>query len=102
MWEPVNKDLLGSAQETKKSLTYWQDVWRRLRQNIMAMTGLIMIAIVVFLAIFGPMFSGFSYSEQNTALANIAPNIQITNISGEDYVLVHNDYKLIEATKTVL
>lgn len=99
MWEPVNKDLLGSAQETKKSLTYWQDVWRRLRQNIMAMTGLIMIAIVVFLAIFGPMFSGFSYSEQNTALANIAPNIQITNISGEDYVLVHNDYKLIEATK---
>ncbi|OON93609.1 MAG: peptide ABC transporter permease [Candidatus Epulonipiscioides saccharophilum] len=99
MWEPVNKDLLGSAQETKKSLTYWQDVWRRLRQNIMAMIGLIMIATVIFLAIFGPMLSGFSYSEQNTALANIAPNIQITNISGEDYVLVHNDYKLIEATK---
>ncbi|WP_305767103.1 ABC transporter permease [Candidatus Epulonipiscium viviparus] len=98
MWEPINKDLLGSAQETRKSLTYWQDVWRRLRQNVMAMTGLVIIATIAFLAIFGPMFSGYSYSEQNTALANIAPNIQLTNIGGGDYVLVHNDYKLIEAT----
>ncbi|ONI45185.1 peptide ABC transporter permease [Candidatus Epulonipiscioides gigas] len=98
MWEPINKDLLGGAQETRKSLTYWQDVWRRLRQNIMAMTGLIMIITIALLAVFGPMFSGFTYSEQNTALANIAPNIELTSIGDGDYVFVHNDYKLINAT----
>ncbi len=56
-WEVVEPGSLEGTQTTRKSLTYWQDVWRRLRQNVMAMTGLVMIVIIALMAIFGPMWT---------------------------------------------
>ncbi|ONI38476.1 peptide ABC transporter permease [Candidatus Epulonipiscium fishelsonii] len=97
-WTPISSEETQGNQPTRKSLTYWQDVWRRLRQNVMAMTGLVMILIISGLAIFGPMFSPYSYSEQNLQLANIAPQIEITKITDKDYVFVHNEYRLVSVT----
>nr|WP_232337232.1 ABC transporter permease [Thermoactinomyces sp. CICC 10523] len=45
--------------------TYWQDVWRRLRKNILAMTGLVLILLIALMSIFGPMISPYDYSDQN-------------------------------------
>jgi dipeptide transport system permease protein len=45
--------------------TYWQDVWRRLRKNILAMTGLVFILLIALMSIFGPMISPYQYNEQN-------------------------------------
>ncbi|OON90958.1 MAG: peptide ABC transporter permease [Candidatus Epulonipiscium fishelsonii] len=98
-WTPINKEETQGNQPIRKSLTYWQDVWRRLRQNVMAMTGLVMILAISGLAIFGPMFSPFSYSEQNLQLANIAPQIEITKINDKNYVFVHNEYRLVSVTE---
>ncbi|OOB79943.1 MAG: peptide ABC transporter permease [Epulopiscium sp. Nuni2H_MBin001] len=103
-WEVVEPGSLEGTQTTRKSLTYWQDVWRRLRQNVMAMTGLVMIVIIALLAIFGPMWTPYSYSDQSLALANIPISYEITHIKDDIYVYVHREYKLfrMEADGTIV
>ena len=54
--------------------TYWQDAWRRLKMNKLAMAGLFTIIILVILAIFGPYLSKFSYSDQNLVMTNQPPS----------------------------
>ncbi len=54
--------------------TYWQDAWRRLRGNRLAMAGLVVIVLIALLAAFGPLFSPYSYSDQVLADANQPPS----------------------------
>jgi dipeptide transport system permease protein len=57
--------------------TYWQDVWRRLRKNALAMTGLVFILLIALLAIFGPMISDYKYNEQNLETGkNLPPSAE--------------------------
>lgn len=58
----------------RPSVTYWQDAWRRLKQNKMAMVGLWTIAAILLIAIFGPMVSPYSYSDQDLASQNQGPS----------------------------
>ncbi|MFC4547214.1 ABC transporter permease [Paenactinomyces guangxiensis] len=44
---------------------YWKDAWYRLRKNWLAMTGLVLILLIGFMSIIGPMISPYDYSEQN-------------------------------------
>ena len=44
--------------------TYWSDAWRRLRHNRMAMLSLYTIILIILLAVFGPMFSPYTHSDQ--------------------------------------
>lgn len=57
-----------------KSLTYWADVWRRFRENRMALLGLILLSCVVVLLFVGPILSGKNYQRIDTSLKNIPPN----------------------------
>jgi dipeptide transport system permease protein len=57
--------------------TYWQDVWRRLRKNALAMTGLVFILLIALLSIFGPMISDYKYNEQNLETGkNLPPSAE--------------------------
>lgn len=58
----------------RPSIRYWPDVWRRLKQNKLAMTGLLVIVIMILMAGIGPMINGFSYFEQNYDKINSHPN----------------------------
>jgi len=51
-----------------------QDAWLRLKKNRAAMAGLTIILIISLLALFGPMFSPYSYSDQTLAKANQPPS----------------------------
>ncbi len=103
-WKPINLEELEGTESTRKSLTYWQDVWRRLKQNVMAMTGLLMIVIIAIAAIVGPMLTPYSYSDQSLALANIPIMYDITHIKDDIYIYVHREYKLfqMEADGTIV
>ena len=57
----------------RPSVTYWQDAWRRLKQNKMAMVGLWTIAAILLIAIFGPMVSP-QLSDQDLASQNQGPS----------------------------
>jgi len=65
MFKPVPKDIEGAEAIVRPSVTYWQDAWRRLKQNRLAMVGLWVIVAIALIAIFGPMFSPYSYSDQS-------------------------------------
>ena len=72
MWErlpPVDSAAVTSA----PSLTYWQDARRRLFANRPAMVSIVFIVLLILAAIFGPLFSPFTYADQNLRLANIPP-----------------------------
>lgn len=65
----------GAAEAiTRPSTTFWQDAWRRLKKNKLAVTGLWIIGIMIILAIFGPYISGYTYSDQNLNATNLPPS----------------------------
>lgn len=64
LFRPLNRQNINKNDIVRPSLTYWQDAWRRLKKNKVAVASLYAIAIIVLLAIFGPFFSQYSYSDQ--------------------------------------
>ncbi len=60
----------------RPSTTYWQDAWRRLKQNPAAMISLGVIILIILLAIFGPMLSPYTYSEQDFSRRNQGPSAE--------------------------
>lgn len=72
---PVNT-AAAVAGTARPATTYWQDAWRRLKQNRLAMTGLAVIVFIALMAAVGPFFSPYSYSDQVLADANQPPSAQ--------------------------
>ena len=58
----VNK---AAASETYVNTTFSQDVFKRLFKNKGAIIGMVLIVLIVLLAIFAPVFSPYSYKEQD-------------------------------------
>jgi dipeptide transport system permease protein len=54
---PIKKDNAEAESVARPSLSYWSDAWRRLRKNKLSMAGLGVLALLVLLAIFGPVIS---------------------------------------------
>lgn len=50
-WKERDKEKL--EQVSRPSLSYWQDAWRRLVKNKMAMLGLIFLVLLTIMAIIG-------------------------------------------------
>ena len=96
-WEKASDEIKGER-KTRPSLTYWQDAWRRLKQNKLSMIGLVVIVLLFLTAIFGPMFSRFSYEDQDLKFGNIAPRFDIYKVDKENYIYVHPEYKLFTVT----
>ncbi|WP_042349186.1 ABC transporter permease [Bacillus massiliigorillae] len=61
---------------TRPSQSYWQDSWRRLRKNKLAMTGLFFLIILVLMAIFGPLISPHSVDRQVLSEQNLPPSTE--------------------------
>lgn len=73
MFAPVKDNFTEAEKLTRPSITYWKDVWRRLRENKLAMFGLVLIGILIFFALFGPYFNEYSHREQNFDIKNQWP-----------------------------
>ena len=67
--------------KAKKS-SQWRDVWRRLRKNRMAMFGLCVLVLLVFLAFFADVVAPYGYDEQNYSQMLELPSWQ--HIMGTD------------------
>lgn len=59
-----------------ESRTYWKDVWMNFRKNKLAMAGLIFLIVMILFAIFGPMFSKYTYDGQDFTCINQNPSLQ--------------------------
>ncbi|MEA4883379.1 MAG: ABC transporter permease [Clostridia bacterium] len=65
MFKSVDKDIASAESIVRPSITYGQDAWRRLKKNRGAMIGLATVVVIIFIAVFGPMLSPYSYSDQS-------------------------------------
>lgn len=66
----------------RKSVSYWSDAWRRLRQNRVAMVAAVILIFIVLFAFVGPLLVPYGY-EQFTKGAN---NLQPWHYSYEDQI----------------
>lgn len=66
--KPAQEDLV------RPSITYGQDAWRRLKKNPVAMISLVFIILLLLVAIIGPYFSPYSYSDQDFDRRNEGPS----------------------------
>lgn len=62
-----------SEKSVRANITYWQDAWRRLKKNKIAMAALVMLLIIIFMCIFGPYMSKYKDFEQDGSLINRMP-----------------------------
>ncbi|MHB1654550.1 MAG: ABC transporter permease [Desulfitobacteriaceae bacterium] len=66
----------GNSHQTfqRPSTTFWQDSWARLRCHRLGMIGLGIVVLMVVLAVFGPLLTHVSYSDQELANAYAGPS----------------------------
>jgi oligopeptide transport system permease protein len=74
LFEPLNIDETEKNVVVRPSETYWQDAWRRLKENKVAIVSLVMLVFLAVISIFGPMISKFNYYSNNMNVLNINPN----------------------------
>ncbi|EOD00480.1 ABC transporter permease [Caldisalinibacter kiritimatiensis] len=72
-FEVVGKDIEGSEKIVRASLTYWQDAWRRLKENKLAIVALVILALMVAMAFIGPHLTPYEYDYQDYTVINKAP-----------------------------
>ncbi|MFC7063846.1 ABC transporter permease [Halobacillus seohaensis] len=73
-FKPKEKDKQQSESVVRPSLSYWEDAWRRLKKNKLAMSGLLFLIFLGILSIFGPILSPHSVSDQVLSNQNQSPS----------------------------
>ena len=61
---------------SRPSVSYWTDAWRRFKHNKVAILSLIMLMIILFLAIFGPMISEYEFQSLDAKSISKPPDSQ--------------------------
>lgn len=73
-FQKIGVDEKQSEVIQRESLSAWRDSWERLRKNKLAMTGLIIMIMIVFMAIFGPMMVHYDYETNDLMNTNMPPS----------------------------
>ena len=56
-----------------KSVSYWQDAWRRFRKNPVSMGALIVFLMILLYSYVGPLFVEYSYEDQYRSAQKLGP-----------------------------
>mgnify|MGYP000898502929 CR=1 FL=1 len=73
-FEPASTSEKENFLEERPSLSYWQDAWRRLKRNRVAMVSLFIIIIICLFAFVGPFFREADYTTQMRGKENLPPS----------------------------
>jgi ABC-type dipeptide/oligopeptide/nickel transport system permease subunit len=76
MFEPAHREDKNKDVIKRPTIKYWPDVWRRLKQNKLAMVGLTIIVIFLIMSYLGTKISGYSYTDQNYDKINVHPGAE--------------------------
>src|SRR5690606_14881219 len=66
--------LTESIAAVPRGVSLWEDAWRRLRRNRLAMFGLVFLALMILLCFFAPWLTAYGYEEQNLRLGAQPPS----------------------------
>ena len=73
LYEPLPEDYYKDSDFNDEEVGFFRASWRRLKENKIAMTALVVIAIIIVFAVIGPMLSPYSYDEQVRGDENLWP-----------------------------
>lgn len=76
MFRRVGTDEQQSEMIARPSITYWQDAWRRLKQNKVALCSLFFLIFIVVMCVFAPFIYPHPFDEQNIEFTNQTPTLQ--------------------------
>ena len=62
-----------SMVEMHKSISFWQDAWRRFRANTVSMVALFVFLLCLFFAFIGPKFIPYTYGDQYRTAQKLGP-----------------------------
>ena len=83
---PASEEQKSSFMADRKSTSYWQDAWRRLKQNTVAMVALGVIILLILFAFVGPSLVPYGYEQFNHGAENLFP----WHYSLEDQLLIES------------
>ncbi|MBD7938080.1 ABC transporter permease [Cytobacillus sp. Sa5YUA1] len=72
----VGTQLDDAEKISKPSLSYWKDVFIRFRKNKLAMFGIVLLIILIFMAIFGPYMTEYDYKSNDLTNKNQPPSAE--------------------------
>ena len=72
-FSPADQDEKSAMVEKHKSVSYWQDAWRRFRSNKVSMVALFVFIVCLLFAFAGPRMIPYSYSEQYRSSQKLGP-----------------------------
>ncbi len=72
-FQKANDDEKRSMVQMHKSVSFWQDGWRRFRRNYVSMGASLLFFVILLFAFIGPLFIDYSYEEQYRSAQKLAP-----------------------------
>lgn len=70
MFRHVGKDLAKSQEVVRPSMTYWQDAWRRLKKNKVAIASLVILLFILVMSFAGPHILPYEFDHQDFMVIN--------------------------------
>jgi oligopeptide transport system permease protein len=67
----IGNNIIESEKIHSKSMTYWQDAFRRVKKNKASVTAFWIIIVLLFLCLFGPMFNKYDFREMNHMIGDM-------------------------------
>ncbi len=58
----------------RPQMTYWQDAWRRLKQNKIAMIAIVILILIGLLTLVGQYLNGFAFEKMDSSIINQNPD----------------------------
>lgn len=65
---------IATDEVARPRVSYLQDVWRRFRENRLALLSAIILLLMAFIVVFGPSISGYSYETVDRTARNLPPS----------------------------
>ena len=72
-FEAASTDEKESMVQMHKSVSYWQDAWRRFRKNHVSMGALFVFIVIMLFSFAGPKFIPYSYEQQYRSAQKLGP-----------------------------
>lgn len=75
MYKPEDFHVVGYTLEEanridRPTISYWQDAWRRLKKNPVAMASLVVLVFLIIMCIIGPYIRGYDFITKNVKMKN--------------------------------
>jgi len=99
-WEMLESSNEDREKIWKKNRTFAGDVWYRFRHKPTSIAGFVIILVLILFALAGPMFTDYSYKEQNLEVVNIPPRMKVfARPDGEGYLYITQSLKVVEVNE---